>query len=245
MKKTGRIGIIARIAMLFLIIAAAAMMAGGLAGCAPNLTTYPPTAIDPSVVDGLQNLRLSPYMPSEKYEAALKGVIENSKRSISIYQDKLFPVFNEMYRKYQVKDYDGTNVLIAKARGYNAEWMNSYAELKNAYIKLSEANKEVSNPAIKDKTEQVVRSGKSFVKEAMQTFNVIRQFLDIAEGYDKARVEMNLGFLTEENKQRFNNLSLTLHQQGDELNKKGGELFRLGIELNNLLNGLDKKRGLI
>lgn len=209
------------------------------AGCAPNLVSYPPTAISPSVVEGLQNFKLGSQMPSEEYGVALKSVIESNKNTVVFYQQKLFPIFNRMHKKYEKKDYDGTNVLIAKARGYNAEWTNSYKALKSSFEGLSEANKKTSNPAIKAKTDQIVDLGKRFVNEVLNTQNTMREFLNIVEGYDKARVEKNLSFLTKENEQRFNQLSQALHQSGDELNKKGGYLLRRTIDLNELLNKED------
>ncbi len=66
--------------------------------------------------------------------------------------------------------------------------------------------------------------------------NTIRKLLDITEGYDRARVEMNLSFLTKENEQKFNRLSQIIHQLGEKLNKEGEVLFQSGIELNELLN---------
>lgn len=159
-------------------------------------------------------------MPSEEYGVALNSVIEHSKNTTLVYQQKLFPVFNQMHQKYQNKDYDGTDVLIAKARGFNKEWANSYLALKNAYEKLSEANKNISNATIKIQTEQLVESSKALVEEMLNTINAIRALLDITEGYDKARVEMNLSFLTNENEQKFNRLSQRLHQSSSELGKR-------------------------
>lgn len=207
-----------------------------MVGCAPNLISYPPTAINPSVVEGFQNFKLSSQMPNEEYGIALKSVIEHTSGTILIYQEKLFPVFNQMHQKYQKRDYDGVNVLIAKARGYNAEWYNSFLALKNALEKLSEVNKKVDNSAIKAKTEQLVDFGKSFVDEVLSTQNAIRELLDIVEGYDKARVEMNLSYLTKENEQRFNNLSQNLHLSGEHLNEQVKVLFQLLVEFNDLLS---------
>lgn len=205
-------------------------------GCAPNLVSYPPTAINPVVVEGLQNFKISSQMPNEEYGATIKSVAENSKTAILVYQQKLFPVFDQMHQKYEKKDYDGTNVLIAKARTYNAEWLDSYKALKNVFERLSEANKKTNNPAIKTKTDQFVDFGIGFVGRVLNTQNTIRELLDIIEGYDKARVEMNLSFLTKENEQKFNSLSQALHQSGGSLNKEGEILLQLLVELNELLN---------
>lgn len=171
----------------------------GLLGCAPNLVSYPPTAINPIVVEGLQDFKLSSQMPNEEYGIALKSVIEHNKNAILVYQQKLFPIFNQMHQKYQKKDYDGINALIAKGRAYNAEWLISYKALKSVFEGLSEANNKTGNSAIKAKTEQVVDLGKKFVKGVFDTQNALREFLDITEGYDKARVEWNLSYLTKEN----------------------------------------------
>lgn len=210
----------------------------GLAGCAPNLdlVSYPPTAINPSVVEGFQNFKLSSQMPSEEYGIALKNVIEHNKSTILVYQEKLFPLFEQMYQKSQKKNYAGTDVLIAKARGYNAEWSILHLALKNAYEKLGEANKNIDNPTIKAKTDQLVDFGKKFVEEVLDTINTLGEFLDIVEGYDKARVEWNLSFLTKENEQKFNRLSQALHRSGERLNNEAEILGRLAIELNELLN---------
>lgn len=78
-------------------------------------------------------------------------------------------------------------------------FINKYKALKNAYEKLSEANKKTNNPAIKTKTDQFVDFGREFVNKVLNLQNTIREFLNITEGYDKARVEMNLSFLTKEN----------------------------------------------
>ena len=90
-------------------------------GCAPNLVSYPPAAINPVVVKRLQNFKISSQMPSEEYGAAFKNVIENNKNTAVVYQEKSFPIFNQMYQKYQKKDFDGMDVLIAKAKISNKE----------------------------------------------------------------------------------------------------------------------------
>jgi len=46
---------------------------------------------------------------------------------------------------------------------------------------------------------QSVDFGREFVNKVLNLQNTIREFLNITEGYDKARVEMNLSFLTKEN----------------------------------------------
>ena len=222
-----------KIVLISLILAG--LMVGTLS-CAPNLVSYPPTAINPVVIEGLQNFKISSQMPSEEYGVAFKSVIENSKNTVVVYQEKLFPLFNQMHQKYQKKDYDGTNILIAKSRGYNAEWLNSYKDLKSAFEKLSEANKKISNSVVKVKTDQYVDFGRKFVDSVLNTQNTTREFLDITEGYDKARVEMNLSYLTKENEQKFNNLSQNLHLSRENLNKEGETLLQLLIELNELLN---------
>jgi predicted O-linked N-acetylglucosamine transferase (SPINDLY family) len=204
-------------------------------GCAPNLVSYPPMAINQIVVEGLQNFKISSQMPSEEYGAAFKNVVENNKNTVVVYQEKLFPIFNQMHQKYQKKNYDGTNALIAKARGYNAKWLNSYKDLKSAFEKLSEVNKKTNNPTIKTKTDQLVDFGIGFVGRVLNAQNTTREFLDIVEGYDRARVEMNLSYLTKENEQRFNRLSQSLHESDEKLNKEAEVLFRLLVELNELL----------
>lgn len=208
----------------------------GLLGCAPNLVSYPPTAINPVIVEGLQDFKLSSQMPNEEYGVALKSVIEHNKNAILVYQQKLFPIFNQMHQKYQKKDYDGINALIAKGRAYNAEWLISYKALKSVFEGLSEANNKTGNSAIKAKTEQVVDLGKKFVKGVFDTQNALREFLDITEGYDKARVEWNLSYLTKENEQKFNSLSQSLNQSGERLNKEEEILLQFFVELNELLN---------
>jgi len=204
--------------------------------CAPNLVSYPPTAINPATIEGWRELRLSSQAPSEEYGSAMKTVVEQFRGTISIYQKKLFPVFNQMHQKYQKKDYSGTNILIAKARAYNAEWVNSYSALKSAYEKLSEANNNLNNSAIKAKTDQFVDFGKELVDRVLNFQSKLRELLDMTEGYDKARVERNLSYLTKENEQKFNNLSQNLYQSGEDFNKKLEVLFQLLVELNELLN---------
>ncbi|OIO65005.1 hypothetical protein AUJ30_01660 [Candidatus Wolfebacteria bacterium CG1_02_39_135] len=218
---------------LILILAELLVMVGA---CAPNLVSYPPTAINPVIVERLQNFKISSQMPSEEYGVVFKSVVERNKNAILVYQEKLFPVFEKMHQKYQKKDYEGTDALIAKAKGYNAEWFNSYSTLKSAYEKLSEANKNLNNSTIKAKTDQFVGLGKKFVEEVLDTINTIREFLDIIEGYDKARVERNLSYLTKENEQRFNQLSQALYQSGERLNNEERILLELTIELNELLS---------
>ena len=206
-----------------------------VSGCAPKLVTYPPTAISPSTIKELQELKLSSSAPSPEYSLALRNVVEQSKIAMFLYQEKLFPVCNQMQQKYQKKHYAGTNILIAKARMYNAQWFQSYLALKQAFEKLSEANNKTMDGAIKAKTDELIGSGKKFAEKVLITQNTLREFLDITEGYDRARVEKNLSFLTKKNEQRFNNLSQTLNQAGQELNKDGEELVKLLVELNELL----------
>lgn len=207
-----------------------------LGGCALNLVSYPPTAINPAVVEGLQNFKISSQMPSEEYGIALKNVVERQKNTVLIYHEKLFPFFSQMYQRYQNKDYDGTNVFIAKARAYNAESFNSYKALKNAFEELSEANKKTNNLAIKTKTNQFVDFGKKFVDETLNTENTVHDLWNMVEGYNKARVERNLSFLTKENEQRFNSLSRNLHESDEKLNKEAEAFFQLLVELNELLS---------
>jgi len=205
-------------------------------GCAPNLVSYPPPAINLVVVKGLQNFKISSQMPSEEYGAAFKNVIENNKNTAVVYQEKSFPIFNQMYQKYQKKDFDGMDVLIAKAKIVNAEWANSYLTLKNAYEKLGEANKKIGNVAIKTKTEQLINVSKECIEEMLETINTIRKFLDMAEGYNRSRIEKNLSFLTKENEQKYNNIAESLHRSKDGLNKKWMYSLEISIELNKLLN---------
>lgn len=206
-----------------------------VSGCAPKLVSYPPTAISPSVIKELQELKLSSSASSQEFGLALRDVAEQSKAAIFLYQEKLFPVCSQMHQKYQKKDYAGTNILIAKARMYNAEWFQSYLALKQSYEKLGEVNNKMPDSAIKTKTDELVASGKKFTERVLTTTNTIREFLDITEGYDRARVEWNLSFLTKKNEQKFNNLSQTLNQSGQELNKEGEEFTKLLVELSELL----------
>ena len=205
-------------------------------GCAPNLVSYPPTAINPIVVEGLQNFKISSQMPSEEYGVAFKNVVENNKNTVVIYQEKSFPIFNQMYQKYQKKDFDGMDVLIVKAKISNKEWNDSYLALKNAYEKLGEANKKIGNAVVKTKTEQLIDVSKECIKEMLETISAIRKFLDMAEGYNRSRVEKNLSFLTKENEQKYNDLAESLHRSEDRLNKKWMYSLEISIELNKLLN---------
>ena len=207
-----------------------------VSGCAPKLVTYPPAAISPSIIKGLQEFKLSSSVPNPEYGLAIRNVVEQSKTVTLLYQEKLFPVCSQMHQKYQKKDYAGTNILIAKARMYNAEWFQSHLSLKLAYEKLSEANKKTDSAVIKAKTDELIDSVKEFAEKALNTANTIRQFLDVVEGYDRARVEWNLSYLTKKNEQRFNTLSKTLNQAGQELNKNGEDLVKLSVELNELLD---------
>jgi hypothetical protein len=202
----------------------------------PKLVTYPPTAISPLILKELEEFKLSSSVPSQEYGLAVRNVVERSKAATFLHQEKVFPVCNQMHQKYQKKDYAGMNVLIAKARMYNAEWFQSYLALKQAYEKLGEVNNKMPDGAIKTKTDELVASGKEFAEKVLATTNTIREFLDITEGYDKARVEWNLSFLTKKNEQRFNNLSQTLNQSGQELNKEGEEFTKLVVELNESLD---------
>jgi hypothetical protein len=204
-------------------------------GCAPNLITYPPTAISPSTIKELQEFKLSSSVPNQEYGLALKNVVEQAKAATSIHQEKVFPVCSEMHQKYQKKDYAGMNVLIAKARMYNAEWFQSYLALKQAFEKLGEANKKTNSAIIKAKTNDLIESGEKFAEKVLNHSNTIREYFDIIEGYDRARVEENLSFLTKKNEQRFNSLSESLLQSGQELNESGEKLIKLLVELNELL----------
>jgi len=205
-------------------------------GCAPNLVFYPPTAINPIIVEGLQNFKISSQVPSEKYGIALKNVIEHNKNAVLVYHEKLFPFFSQGYQRFQKKDYDGTSAFIAKARVYNAKSFNSCKALKSALEELSEVNKKINDSAIKTKTGQVVDFGKEIVDRMLNAQNANRKLWDIFEGYDKARVEMNLSFLTKENEQKFNQLSQGIHESDEKLNKEAEVLFQLFIELNGLLS---------
>ncbi|MDA8338008.1 MAG: hypothetical protein M0Z70_01750 [Nitrospiraceae bacterium] len=127
--------------------------------CSPNLVSYPPVAISPFVVEGLQNFKINSQTPNEKYRIAMNDVIKQHNDAISVYQEKLFPTFNLIYRKTQEKDYDEINILIAKTRAYNAEWFVSWLALQRAYEKLGEVNKKTNNSAIKAKTDQFVDFG--------------------------------------------------------------------------------------
>jgi len=207
-----------------------------VSGCAPKLVTYPPTAISPSTIEELQELELSSWAPNEDYALAIRNVVEQHKDTIFLHQEKLFQVCSEMHQKYQKKDYAGTNILIAKARMYNAEWFQSYLVLKQAYEKLGEVNNTMPDGTIKTKTDELIESGKKFAEKVLNHSNTIREFLDITEGYDRARVERNLGFLTKKNEAKFNNLSQALNQSGQELNKEGEGLVKLSVELNELLS---------
>jgi hypothetical protein len=207
-----------------------------VSGCAPKLVTYPPTAISPLILKELDEFKLSSSVPSQEYGLAVRNVVERSKAATFFYQEKLFPVCSQMHQKYQKKDYAGTNILIAKARMYNAEWFQSYLVLKQTYEKLGEVNNKMPDGAIKTKTDELVASGKEFTERILITTNTIREFMDITEGYDRARVEMNLSFLTKKNEQKFNNLSQTLNQSGQELNKEGEEFTKLSVELSELLD---------
>lgn len=205
-------------------------------GCAPNLVFYPPIAINPIVVEGLQNFRISSQVPSEEYGIAFKNVIERNKNAVLVYHEKLFPFFSQEYQRFQKKDYDGISAFIAKARVYNAESFNSYRALKSALEELSEVNKKINDSAIKTKTGQVVDFGKEIVDRMLNIQNTTRKLWDVFEGYDRARVKKNLSFLTKENEQRFNQLSQSLHESNEKLNKEAEVLFRLFIELNELLS---------
>jgi len=70
----------------------------------------------------------------------------------------------------------------------------------------------------------------------LETINTIRKFLDMAEGYNRSRIEKNLSFLTKENEQKYNNIAESLHRSEDGLNKKWMYSLEISIELNKLLN---------
>ena len=206
--------------------------------CAPNLNlvSYPPVAINPIVVEGLQNFKINSQTPNEEYDIAMNGVIKQYNDAISVYQEKLFPTFDLIYRKTQEKDYDEINILITKTRTYNAEWFVSCLALQRAYEKLGEINKKTNNPVIKAKTDQLVDFGMKFVGKMFNAQNTTIKLLNMAEGYDKSRVERNLTYLTKENEQRYNNLYQNLHQSQENINKEGEVLLRFLVELNELLS---------
>lgn len=200
----------------------------------PRLITYPPLVI--TSAKELEAFKLSPSFPSQEYGLALTNVVEQLKFFVSSYQEKLFPVFSQMSQMNQKKRHVGMNVLIAKARGYNAEWFQSYLTFKQDFEKLSEANDKTKDGNIKIKTAKLIDLGRDFTENCLDNTSALRELLDISEGYVKARVEWNLSFLTKKNEQRFNELSTSLHQSGLELNEQADNFKVLLVELNGLLD---------
>lgn len=204
-------------------------------GCAPNLVTYPPTAIDQQIVKGIEEFKLPPQVPEGHYKDAIENSLKQSMNAIAIYQEKLFPIFNLMHQKYQERNYDGMDALIAKVKAGNAEWFTAYLALKTANENLAKTNEQINNPVIKNKTKQIVDYESKFAQEVLVFLNTLRQFMDITEGYNKARMEWNLSFLTKENEKKFNQLSRDVNEAGKKLNNDGKVFLMLYAELKDLL----------
>jgi hypothetical protein len=204
-------------------------------GCAPNLVSYPPTAIDMEIIKGIEEIKLPPYVPNGHYKAAIENALKQLRNAIAVYQEKLFPIFNQMHQKYQKKDYDGMDGLIAKAKAGNAEWFTAYLAFKTANENLARANGQINNSVINNKTGQIVGAQSKLIRETLSTLNTLRQLLDITEGYNKARQEWNLSFMTKENEDKFNQLSRDANEAGNRLYNDGKTLPMLYIELKDLL----------
>ncbi len=179
-------------------------------GCGPDLVYYPPTQLNPVTVQGLRVAAQGAPSNTD----AMNSVLHQVNKVLDLYEAELYPVALRMYESGQLKEYKAMNELIARARVANAQMFAAQRELKDALAQLREANGRLPDESTRRQTEAFLLPAERLADDTLIFSNILRQYLDIAEGYDRARREWNRSFLTAENEARFNALAREVRNQG-------------------------------
>jgi hypothetical protein len=156
-----------------------------------NLKTYAPRTLPETTLETLAQEARQP-----RHAASIRQALLASHKAGLHYQSQLMPVFREMHENRRKPNNPARNAqLIATARRETARMTSQVAEVRSAWQRVEHGGA----------GHELVRSlGCRLGEQFLRLMNEVREVIDLTEGYERARVEKNLSYLTKANQDRFN-----------------------------------------